>query len=146
MFEDTHTHTPTHNTYTHTHTHTHTHVVLLSHNGHNTHTHVLEAARLGVCLLFLLQVRHRGTLLLDPTTSESSSGDAEVHVCVMPSVDEITQLNVTGCWVHNGAADGQPKLNQALQLALGGCMQLRDEMRTVLLEKAGEQKQANGLS
>ncbi len=81
-------------------------------------------------------------LLLDPTSAELASSDAHVQVCLMPAVNELAHVAVTGSWKSVGAAaaagaqgKGGPSLQQALQLGIAGCMQLRDEMRATLTEK-----------
>jgi exosome complex component MTR3 len=83
-----------------------------------------------------MQVRSQGRLLLDPSAQEAAAADASVLVSIMPSLNEVTQLCVTGSWGRSaGGAGSTPSLQQALQLGLGACMQLREEMRATLLAK-----------
>uniref|UniRef100_A0A7S3QKY0 Uncharacterized protein n=1 Tax=Dunaliella tertiolecta TaxID=3047 RepID=A0A7S3QKY0_DUNTE len=74
-------------------------------------------------------VRVNGSLLLDPTSSEEALSDGSLLLALQPSTNEVTQLNMTGTW---SAAERRA----ALELAMGGCAQLKEVMRTTLLEAA----------
>jgi len=83
-------------------------------------------------------------LLLDPTSPEATSADASALVALMPAHTKVTQLSLTGTWDGaTGQGEGQgASWRHALELAMGGCVQLNATMREVLLEKAAALVQA----
>ncbi|KAG2423508.1 hypothetical protein HXX76_015256 [Chlamydomonas incerta] len=72
-----------------------------------------------------------GELLLDPSPEEAAGEEAGLTLAVMPQLNEVTLLSVRGRW-----ADAE--LQAGLELALGGCGQLRNEMRNCLLAALAE--------
>ena len=72
-------------------------------------------------------MRVDGQLLLDPSTSEQARADGGLLMALMPSSNEVTQMSVSGGW-------GGAPCRQAMELAMGGCGQLKEAMRGALLE------------
>ncbi|GBF88956.1 exosome complex component [Raphidocelis subcapitata] len=76
-----------------------------------------------------------GQLLLDPSAAEAAQQRGGLLLAAMPSLGEVTQLQMSGDWAPGAARD-------ALELALGGCAQLRAGMRdTLLAAEAARQQQ-----
>eukprot|EP00955_Chlamydomonas_euryale_P030630 322561-Chlamydomonas_euryale.AAC.19 len=66
------------------------------------------------------------SLLLDPTVTEESQQGGRALLAFMPACNEVTQLNLKGCW-------SDPDIREALELSMGACLQLRTAMREALL-------------
>jgi hypothetical protein len=67
-----------------------------------------------------------GQLLLDPSLEESGGEEGSMVVALMPELNEVTALQVRGLWADS-------ELREGLELALGGCGQLKAVMREALL-------------
>lgn len=74
-------------------------------------------------------MRLGGAQLLDPTNEEAAGADGSLLLAQMPSAAEVTQLTSSGAWASAEQRD-------ALELALGGCAQLKAVMRDALLAAA----------
>ncbi|KAL6756474.1 ribosomal protein S5 domain 2-type protein [Haematococcus lacustris] len=72
-------------------------------------------------------VRVDGQLLLDPTLAEADQANGSVVLAALPATNEVTLMSVTGTWSALGS-------RQAVELAMGGCAQLRESMRGTLLD------------
>ncbi|PNW69904.1 hypothetical protein CHLRE_17g697624v5 [Chlamydomonas reinhardtii] len=72
-----------------------------------------------------------GELLLDPSPEEAAAEEAGLVLAVMPQLNEVTLLSVRGRWADS-------ELQAGLELALGGCGQLRASMRECLLAALAE--------
>ncbi|EFJ49848.1 hypothetical protein VOLCADRAFT_89262 [Volvox carteri f. nagariensis] len=75
--------------------------------------------------------KQRGLLLLDPSLEESGAEEGGMLVGLMPELNEVTALNVRGLWADS-------EMQEGLELALGGCGQLKAAMREALLTAAVE--------
>lgn len=73
--------------------------------------------------------RSHGALLLDPSTAESAQADGALLLGAMPTWQEVTVVQAAGAWAPSDLAAAQ-------QLALGGCVQLRQVVRGALVEAA----------
>ena len=65
-------------------------------------------------------------LLLDPTGAEEAAAEGTVTLAFLPSLAKVSQLSSTGSW-------SQTAFNQAVQLAVGGCLRLGTALREVLV-------------
>lgn len=72
-----------------------------------------------------------GRLLLDPSHYEVARQQAGLLLATTASLSEVTQLAMTGVWSGS-------QHREAIELALGGCAQIRAGMRDVLLAAADE--------
>ncbi|KAG2431358.1 hypothetical protein HYH02_013347 [Chlamydomonas schloesseri] len=72
-----------------------------------------------------------GELLLDPSPEEAAAEEAGLVLAVLPQLNEVTLLSVRGRWADS-------ELQAGLELALGGCAQLRAHMRDCLLAALAE--------
>jgi len=70
--------------------------------------------------------RHGQYLLLDPTGAEEAAAEGTVTLAFLPSLAKVSQLSSTGSW-------SQTAFNQAVQLAVGGCLRLGTALREVLV-------------
>ncbi len=67
----------------------------------------------------------KGNLLLDPSGQEEARQAGGLVLAMMPSRNEVTQMQLTGDF-------SGPQTSQALQLAMGGCMQLKQLVHSTL--------------
>ncbi|KAG2483161.1 hypothetical protein HYH03_017953 [Edaphochlamys debaryana] len=80
-------------------------------------------------------VKCGGQLLLDPSLEEGGAAEGSLLLAAMASTGEVTHMEVRGRW-------GDGELREGLELALGGCGQLRGAVREALL--AGMEERAGG--
>jgi exosome complex component MTR3 len=71
-------------------------------------------------------IKRGGVIYLDPTAAEEEGKEASVLMAYMPSLSEVTQLDVQGCW-------GDSELKETLELCLGACAQLKTSMHDALI-------------
>jgi len=69
-------------------------------------------------------------ILLDPSSDEEKSAQADIMVAMMPSANEITQMVQTGEMHH-------AKAPEAIELCLDGCSKIYQMMRQNLLDSYG---------
>lgn len=70
-------------------------------------------------------------LLLDPSNTEEELVEARALVAALPLANEVTEVIMDGVWMDETA-------HAAVQLGLGGCLQLDEAMRACLREEMGE--------
>lgn len=68
-----------------------------------------------------------GQTLLDPSLSESANAEAGLTLALLPRSEEVVGLVGSGAWGQMAS------LQEALELAMGGCAQLEELMRETLL-------------
>lgn len=73
-----------------------------------------------------------GNLLLDPTSDEVSQSKGTLTLAMMPSANEVTQLQLTGEW-------SSVQQREAMELAMGGCAQLKAVIRQTLIDAVAQQ-------
>lgn len=80
----------------------------------------------------------RDQLLLDPVPHESAQQQGSLLVAYSVAANQVTQMHLTGDWSAG-------KVKEGLELAMGGCQQLRAVVRQTLLEAAlGQQDDGEG--
>ncbi|GLC36045.1 hypothetical protein PLESTB_000532000 [Pleodorina starrii] len=72
-----------------------------------------------------------GQLLLDPSLDECGAEEGSMLVALMPELNEVTSLAVVGLWADS-------EMREGLELALGGCGQLKAVMREALMAAVEE--------
>lgn len=72
-----------------------------------------------------------GKLLLDPVPHESAQQQGSLLVAYSSAANQVMQMHLTGSWSAGQVKDG-------LELAMGGCQQLRGLMRQTLLDAAAD--------
>ena len=95
-------------------------------------------------------------LLLDPAASEEAHSEASCTMALMPSCNEVTQLEMKGqysdvCEVDLAAGSahtvrpfrtfqgcwGDHECREALELCMGACMSMKAAMREALIQAGG---------
>jgi ribonuclease PH len=75
-----------------------------------------------------------GFLVADTTRTEEDSDGAVLTLACMPSTQEVTLLSEKGDLTQDGA--GEPE--QALQLAINGCVNIANLMRDSLVKSVAK--------
>uniref|UniRef100_A0A061R6P0 Exosome complex component MTR3, animal type n=1 Tax=Tetraselmis sp. GSL018 TaxID=582737 RepID=A0A061R6P0_9CHLO len=68
---------------------------------------------------------------LDPSSAEEASEDASMLIAMMPQRNEVTQIHLQGTWVSKS-------LSAALDLGMGGCLQLDTAMRDCIASHSAD--------
>jgi exosome complex component MTR3 len=68
-------------------------------------------------------------LLLDPVPHEAAQQQGSLLVAYSLAANQVTQMQLTGTW-------SAAQVREGLELAMGGCQQLRGVLRQTLLEAA----------
>lgn len=66
-------------------------------------------------------------MLLDPSSHEVRRQAGGLLLALMPAANEVTQMVLKGGWASSAC-------REAIELAMGGCTQLKAVMRQALLE------------
>eukprot|EP00878_Enallax_costatus_P006349 GHUV01006657.1.p1 GENE.GHUV01006657.1~~GHUV01006657.1.p1 ORF type:complete len:259 (+),score=72.04 GHUV01006657.1:372-1148(+) len=69
-----------------------------------------------------------GQLMLDPVPHESAQEQGELMVAYSSMLNQVMQMHLTGSWSASQVKEG-------LELAMGGCQQLRGLVRQTLIDK-----------
>lgn len=78
-------------------------------------------------------------LMLDPVPHESAQEQGSLLVAYSSALNQVLQMNLTGCWTATQVKEG-------LELAMGGCQQLKGLVRQTLIDKAaGEEEDVDGM-
>ncbi|GAX75191.1 hypothetical protein CEUSTIGMA_g2635.t1 [Chlamydomonas eustigma] len=71
-------------------------------------------------------IKRGGVIYLDPTAAEEEGKEASLLLAYMPSLSEVTQLDIQGCW-------GDSELKETIELCMGACVQLKTSMQDALI-------------